>query len=138
MRTTVLAILLVLTACGGANSVAESPDSLRERAKPAERNLVLIRDAVVKYHEANGAVPQSVSDLEAFGGGPEDFEKSDDYADIGYTFVADGLKFENGKLTRGWFLASPRGNREALQVRMNGVTGEFEYLPSGEQWKPAG
>ncbi len=140
LASIILLLACLLAACGGAqNNQADSTDhALQERAKVAEQNLVRIRDAVVKYYAREQTAPTSVSDLEGLGGGPEELAVSEDYADVGYTFVAASLKFDDaGKLVRGWFFATPRGNSDALQVRMNGVTGAFEHLPKGSQWTAA-
>ncbi len=138
---TVLILALVLAACGGEDNAGAADgvtEALKERADPAERNLVKIRDAVVKFYAEKKTAPQSVSDLAGFGGGPDELEVSDDYADIGFTFTAQALKFDaQGKLTRGWFLASPKGTSEAPKVRMNGVTGEYEYILKNQDWTAA-
>ncbi|MCC7509536.1 MAG: hypothetical protein IT464_09190 [Planctomycetes bacterium] len=132
-----LFVVLVAGCGGGANTVAEATDSdLRQRAKSAEGNLERIRDSVLKYYAAKKAPPHSVSDLESFGASEKDLIPTEDYADIGYAFFS--LKFDAaGKLVRGWFLATPKGNSNALQVRMNGVSGKFEHLPKGETWTAA-
>lgn len=126
---------LLVAACGG-NDAANGGNqaAAADRARPAERNLVKIRDACVKYYENKKALPESTSDLEGFGAGEKDLEITDDYTDLAYSFF--GLKFEAGKLVRGWFFASPK-TPDALQLRMNGVTGKYEYLPKGEKWQPA-
>jgi hypothetical protein len=136
-----LLLMFMLAACGGEGNTDAGEgitEAQKDRAKPAERNLVKIRDAVVKYYAANKEPPQSVSDLDKFGGGPEDLVTNDDYADIGFSFISHSLRFdENGALTRGWFIATPKGNSDALRVRLNGVTGTFDYTRKGGDWPPA-
>jgi hypothetical protein len=136
-----LLLVFMLCACGGEgnNDTGDGiSEALKERAKPAERSLTKLRDAVVKFYAAKKEAPRSVNDLAGYGGGPDDLETSDDYADIGLTFFSSSLKFDaQGNLARGWFLATPKGTSDALQVRMNGVTGGFEYLRKGEKWKAA-
>lgn len=137
MRVVLLFLFSVclLSACGGNDAANGANDaSAQDRAKPAERNLVKIRDACVKYYENKKAAPESTSDLEGFGAGEKDLEITEDYTDLAYSFF--GLKFEDGKLTRGWFFASPK-TQDALQLRMNGVTGKYEYLPKGQKWQAA-
>lgn len=138
MKITALCLLaLLLTACGGDASAGGSrDDGLKRRAKVAEVNLARIRDAVVKYHAARGETPMSVTHLEGFGGGESDLEPSDDYADIGYAFYS--LKFgDTGKLSQGWFIATPVAKSGALQVRMNGLTGEYDYVAQDGEFGPA-
>jgi hypothetical protein len=123
----------MFAACGGDNAPEDnSDDALKARARIAEVNLTRIRDAVVKYHGEHGEIPMSVTHLNGFGGGENELEPSDDYADIGYAFF--NVKFEDGKMTQGWFIATPVAGSGALQVRMNGVTGEFDYVPQGEDF----
>lgn len=129
------AIVLLAAGCGGNSDADNGVDPLKQRAKVAEKNLRQLRDAVVKYHEKNGEAPQSVSDLNGFGGAEADLETNDDYSELGFSFYS--LEFEDGKLTQGWFMATPMADTGALQVRMNGVTGEFDYMPQGEDFAPA-
>lgn len=130
-------ILLLLSACGGGeNASADSGGSKQDRAKVAEVNLTRIRDAVLKFYEAKKEVPMSVTHLEDYGGGENDLEPSSDYADIGYAFYS--VKFDDqGKMTQGWFIATPVLESGALKVRMNGVTGEFDYVPQEDDFGPA-
>lgn len=131
------AMLPLLAACAGDGAAADgSPDNLKARAKVAEVNLARIRDAVVKYHKEKSEVPMSVSHLEGFGGGESELEPSEDYADIGYSFYS--ITFDSdGKLTQGWFIATPVAESGALKVRMNGVSGEFDYVEQAEDFGPA-
>lgn len=125
-------LLLTLAACGagGPNSL-EQEQIMNASAKVAERNLTKIRDGLLSYHKKHNKAPESVDDLATVGAGPEQLEASEDYADLGYSFYA--LKFDaSGKLTQGWLIASPRGDRKALRVRMNAVTGEFDHTKPDE------
>lgn len=127
--------VLLLAACGGEDKPDSTEDGLKTRAKVAELNLVKIRDAVVAYHEKHGKKPESVSDLDDFGAGLTALAASDDYADLGYSFY--NVEFKDGKLARGWFLATPMLNKGALKVRMNGVSGNFDYVPHDQDFGQA-
>lgn len=130
----VFLLIALLAACGNGNEdSAPGAGELRERAEPAERNLERIRDAVLAFHKARGMEPISVDELADFGAGPTNLEPSDDYSDLGYSFYS--LRFsEEGEMEQAWLIATPKVGSEALQVRMNGLTGNFEYLPAGEAW----
>ena len=130
-------LTLLLAACGGDDVAGSGPGgALKARAKVAEVNLARIRDAVVKYYEKHQEVPMSVTHLEDYGGGEQDLEASDDYADIGYAFY--NVKFDDsGKMIQGWFIATPVADSGALKVRMNGVTDEFDYVAQEEDFGPA-
>lgn len=131
-----LLFALLSVACGNDPAPNAGPEELQQRAKPAERNLVRIRDAVVAFYAARGTEPISLDELTDYGSGPRNLEPSEDYSDLGYSFYA--LKFsDEGELEQAWLMATPKGGSDALQVRMNGVTGTFEYLPAGERWGPA-
>ncbi|MCC6463823.1 MAG: hypothetical protein IT463_00630 [Planctomycetes bacterium] len=131
MRTTVFLLcflFLVLAGCGGGNSANATPDEMKQKASVAERNLVRIRDGVVAYYGKYQKAPATVDDLSEFKAGPSDLEKDENYADIGYLFVSHSLKFDDkGKLTQGWFIATPPLDCKCYKVRLNGVTGEFDY-----------
>ena len=138
MRTAVLFLTLVclLAGCGGGNeNVANAQDALREKAKPAEENLTRVRDAVVKYHKEKGEVPRSVTHLGEVGL-KEASLANEDYSELGYAFY--NIAFDDqGKLVQGWLIATPMADRDALQVRMNAVTGEFDYVGKGEDFGTA-
>lgn len=125
-------LLLTLAACGaGGPNSQEKEQVMQASAKVAERNLVKIRDGILAFRKKHGKSPESVDDLAGVGAGPESLEASDDYADLGYSFY--NLQFaEDGSLKQGWLIASPRGDREALRVRMNAVSGEFDHTRPGE------
>jgi hypothetical protein len=137
LATLCLACLILLSACGGANAPAgNNYDVLRDRAKPAETQLVAIRDAVVAYHGRHKRVPTSVSELEEFGISASKLAESEDYSELGYAFYS--VEFDgSGKLKQAWLIATPMTGREALQVRMNGVSGEYDYTPAGQEFGPA-
>ena len=136
MRTAILFLTFacLLAACGGGNEGVNAQDALRERAKPAESNLVKVRDAIVAYHKKTGEIPRSVTHLADVGLKEEDLA-NEDYSELGYAFYK--LVFEGDKLVQGWLLATPMGDRDALQVRMNAVTGEFDYAAKGEEFGQA-
>ncbi len=145
MQRIVFGFLMVAISCGSlfVTSCGEDTDdpvvvgSTQERAKPAEANLKMIREAVIKFHKAKGTNPLGVDDLDEFGAAQSDYASSDDYdSEFGYTFW--GLVWnDDGTLKEGWFLATPKLETGALQVRMNGNTGEFDYAPQGERLGPA-
>jgi hypothetical protein len=127
--------LLLLVACSPENKAPgnslSDPEMLR-RAAVAERNLVKMRDAAIAYYARHKRLPEFSDELAEFKAGPKDLEASDDYdAELGYGFL--NLKFSaDGKLERGWFFATPRGTSDALKVRMNGVSGNFDHVRNGE------
>jgi hypothetical protein len=126
---------MLLAACGGDNSTApdNSEEGLRERAKPAEAHLVEIRDAIVAYHGKHKKKPETITDLEPHGITNAKLADNDDYSELGYGFY--NVEFgPEGKLTRCWLIATPMSGRGCLQVRMNGVNGEFDYAPSGQEF----
>lgn len=128
--------LLLLAGCSSDDVAGDSGGDVKARAKVAEKNLTRIRDAVLKYHTEKKEVPMSVTHLEDYGGGEGDLEPSEDYADIGYAFYS--VKFDDdGKMTQGWFIATPVSESGALKVRMNGVSGEFDYVAQEEDFGPA-
>lgn len=138
MRTAALFLLSIclLAGCGGDNTPAgDGGDPLRERAKAAEANLVKVRDAVAAYYARHNKAPESISDLATFGITEEQLA-NEDYSELGYAFY--NLRFdEGGKLTQGWLIATPMADREALKVRMNAVTGEFDYVNKEEEFGTA-
>lgn len=130
--TAAFLLLLMLAACGrgGPNSL-EKEQVMQASAKVAERNLTKIRDGILSYYKKHQKSPMSVDDLVEFGAGPEALEASEDYADLGYSFYA--LEFAaDGSLKQGWLIASPREDRNALRVRMNAVSGEYDHTRPGE------
>ena len=139
MKTTCLFLcflVMLLAGCGDDAGPDGQSEALKLRARVAEVNLTRIRDAVVKYHKQHGEVPGSVTDLKDFGGGESDLEPSEDYSEIGYSFYS--VEFdESGKMTQGWFIATPVADSGALQVRMDGVSEELDYVPQGEDFGPA-
>jgi hypothetical protein len=137
LATLGLACVILLTACGGANApVDNSDDARRGRAKPAEKHLVEIRDAVVAYYAKHGKAPESITDLAAVGITDAKLADSEDYSELGYAFYS--VEFHaDGKLKQAWLIATPMTGRDALNVRMNGVTGEFDYTGPGEEFGPA-
>jgi hypothetical protein len=133
-----LALFLILAPLIGACSPDEeaaprhNPAQV-ETAEVAVENLRTIRDATVRYWAATGSAPVSIDLLSEHGAGVSDLRESDVYSEFGYNFT--GLLFdEAGELARGWFFATPRRDREGLQVRLDGVTDEVEYLPKGQPW----
>ncbi|MCG3181984.1 MAG: hypothetical protein ICCCNLDF_00021 [Planctomycetes bacterium] len=138
MKTAALFLLSIclLAGCGGDNTPAgDGGDPLRERAKAAEVNLVKVRDAVAAYYAKHNKAPESVSDLAAFGIKEAELA-NEDYSELGYAFY--NLEFDPaGKLTRGWLIATPMADREALKVRMNAVSGEFDYTGRDEDFSAA-
>lgn len=139
MKTAILFLTItcmLLGACGGDTAADSGDEALKNRAKVAEANLVLIRDAVLAYHKKNKLPPESITDLDAYGAAESDLDINDDYSELGYTFY--NLDFdEAGKMTRGWFIATPISKTGALKVRLNGVSGNFDYVPQGEEFGPA-
>jgi hypothetical protein len=135
MRSAVvfLTLICLLAGCGGAaDNGANKAEVLKDRARPAEANLVKIRDALVAYYKKNGKAPESVSDL----GIKDDELANEDYSELGYGFY--NLKFDkDGKLAQGWLIATPMADRDALKVRMNAVTGEFDYVGKDEDFGAA-
>ncbi len=125
-------LCLALAGCGpGAPNASEREAAMKASAGVAEVNLKKIRDGIVAFHAKNQKVPDSIDDLVPFKAGPEALEPSDDYADLGYSFY--NLEFDAaGKLKQGWLVATPRGDRTAMVVRMNAVSGEFDYTQPGE------
>jgi hypothetical protein len=134
LATLCLACVILLVGCGGANApVDNSDDARRERAKPAEAHLVEIRDAVVAYYAKHKKVPTSMTELEEVGISPAKLADSEDYSELGYAFYS--VEFDaDGKLKQAWLIATPMTGRDALNIRMNGVTGEFDYTPPGEEF----
>lgn len=126
------AIPFGLAACGaGAPNASEREAAMKASASVAEVNLKKIRDGIVAFHAKNQKVPASIDDLAPFKAGPDALEPSDDYADLGYSFY--NLEFDDaGRLKQGWLVATPRGDRTAMVVRMNAVSGEFDYTQPGE------
>lgn len=122
-----------LASCGaGAPNSQQRQEAMKVSAQVAERNLVKLRDGVVAYYKKHQQAPVSIDDLESVGSGTATLEASEDYADLGYNFYK--LDFSpDGTLKQGWFLASPRGDRKAMRVRMDGVSGAFDYTPPGEE-----
>ncbi|MCA8911913.1 MAG: hypothetical protein KDB82_09425 [Planctomycetes bacterium] len=140
MKTAILflALALLLAACGGGNAEAEKNAELHKRAEVAERNLVKVRDAIVAYYKKNKKAPETMDDLADFGAAEKDLEVNDDYSELAYTFLPQSLEFDDsGKLTRCWLIATPISKTGALQVRMNGVTGNFDYVAADEDFGPA-
>ena len=92
----------------------------------------MLRRAAVAFYARHKRLPEFSDELAEFKAGPKDLEASDDYdAELGYGFL--NLRFNaDGKLERGWFFATPRGNSDALKVRMNGVSGNFDHVRNGE------
>lgn len=134
LATLGLACVILLAACsGGENSpVDNSDEALRERAKPAEKHLLEIRDALVAYHGKRGKVARSMSELAEVGLTLDKLAGNDDYSELGYTYFS--VQFDGaGKLKQAWLIATPMTGRQALTVRMNGVTGEFDYTAPGEK-----
>lgn len=134
MKTAALFLTLIclLAGCGGDNQTTDGGDPMRERAKAAEANLVRVRDAVAAYYAKHQKAPESVSDLAAFGIKESELA-NEDYSELGYAFY--NLEFDQaGKLSRGWLLATPMADREALKVRMNAVSGEFDYVGRDEDF----
>jgi hypothetical protein len=125
-------LLLTLAACGpGEPNSLEKEQMMQTSAKVAEGNLAKIRDGIIAFYKKHQKAPESVDDLAAFAAGPEQLAASEDYADLGYSFY--NLQFDDdGKLKRGWLIASPRSDRNALRVRMNAVSGEIDYTKPGE------
>ena len=136
LATLGMACVILLAACGGANAPAGNTDAeLRDRARPAETRLVEIRDAVVAYFAKNKKAPDSVSDLADVGITNEKLA-NEDYSELGYAFYS--VEFDAaGRLKQAWLIATPMDGRKALQVRMNGVTGEYDYTAAGEEFGPA-
>jgi hypothetical protein len=134
LATLGLACFILLAACGGGNDVspADMMDSMRARAKPAEKHLVEIRDALVAYHGKHNREPESVSDLADVGLPLSKLAGNEDYSELGYAFYSVSFGGD-GKLRQAWLIATPMKGREALTVRMNGVTGEFDYTAPGER-----
>lgn len=127
-------IFLFLAACGDAEGDAKPEGSLVS-TEFAEQNLVMIRDACHGYFEKNGRPPEHMGEIVGFGVTLESLS-NDDYSDEGYEFSL--LEYDlDSNLTSGWFFASSKGSSSANRVRMNGVTGEFDYVPNGQRWQPA-
>lgn len=136
MRLAAFAVFLAMLALAGCrrgvdNAPIPGADitqdaSLKAAAKVAERNLLKMRDGVLTYFKKNMHAPESIDELEPFGAGCSSLEASDDYADLGYSFYSLDFNID-GSMKVGWFIAAPKADRKALRVRMNGVTGDFDY-----------
>jgi hypothetical protein len=136
MRVGLLFLLFSALVCscgGGSDSGAADNSDLRQRAEVAERNLTRMRDAIVEFRRTQGRAPGSVDDLAENG---LQFEPSDDYADLGYSFIHVSFD-DDGELEEAWLIATPRGDSNALRLRMDGVKGTFEYFTKEEEWRPA-
>lgn len=122
---------LLVAGCGGDADVEDVESDLDVRAEVAEKNLLKLRDAVVAYHDREGEAPQGMAQLDI-----EPFTDSDDYSDIAYGF--QNVEFdEEGEMSEGWFYATPRADSDAYKVRLNGATGEFDYIPHDQDFTPA-
>jgi hypothetical protein len=129
-------LVLLLAACGGGPNEQQKEEAVQASARVAERNLVKIRDAVLEYHRKNGTAPERMDDLAAFGVSAENLEPSENYADLGYMLYKIAFN-KDGTMTSGWFQATPMEGRNALRVRLNGVTGKFDYAKSDEPYAEA-
>jgi hypothetical protein len=137
LATLGLACVILVAACGGPNApVNATDDELRERAKPAEAHLVEIRDALLAYYAKHKKVAMSMTHLEEVGLTSAKLADNEDYSELGYGFYS--VEFDaDGKLKRAWLIATPMTGRKALQVRMNGLTGEFDYAAADAEFGPA-
>ncbi|MDC1142435.1 hypothetical protein OAU50_05040 [Planctomycetota bacterium] len=123
-------LLLFLAACNDTGNEETTKTSARKSAQEAEVNLLKIRDASLEFWVKFGRPPAAMSDLTEFGM-TEDTLNGEHYSDIAYGFGK--LTFDDvGKLLAGYFWATSKGSSEADNVRMNGVTGEYDYVPSGQ------
>ena len=139
MKTAILflSMAMLLAACGGGeNAEVVQEAELQKRAEVAERNMLKIRDAVLAYHKKNKKAPEHMGELAEFGAAEGDLEINDDYSELAYGFY--NLSFDaDGKLERAWFIATPVSHTGALAVRLNGVSGNFDYVKEGEEFGAA-
>jgi hypothetical protein len=138
LATLGFAFVILLSACGGANApVANNDDAaMRERARPAEKHLVEIRDALVAFYAKHKKKPGSMSDLADVGLPLTKLAGNEDYSELGYSYYS--VEFDpDGKLKQAWLIATPMSGRNAYTVRMNGVSGEYDYTAPGQEIGPA-
>lgn len=121
-------LLFILAACGGDNSGVQAELGPRDKTKEAEPNLVKMKEASEKFWAKNRAAPTEVPDLVEFGV-TEKLLSGVNYSDIGYGFGE--LTFDDkGELTNGFYWANSKTGGDS--VRLDGVTGEFDYVANGE------
>ncbi|MEE9312202.1 MAG: hypothetical protein V3V10_07280 [Planctomycetota bacterium] len=119
-------LLFFLVACDGGNSGVQAELGPRDKTKEAQPNLVKMKEASKKFWAKNKAAPTEVPDLVEFGI-TEKLLSGANYSDIGYGFGE--LTFDDkGKLTNGFYWANSKTGGDS--VRLDGVTGEFDYVPS--------
>ncbi|MDH5642402.1 MAG: hypothetical protein OEY28_14020 [Nitrospira sp.] len=131
----VLLFVALLAGCGSGGAGASGPDDLKKLAEPAEYNLKTILEAAKAYHAKHNKPAEYIDELAQFGADHRNFKQSEYYSiEFGYGLYQ--FEFDNdGKIVKGWVIATPEAGKKALTIRLNAVNGEFDYTQPGEEMK---